>query len=197
MEEESSEKVVRMANTPNCGIILGTWAFIASVALLVISMLYANSCAPELEVDSGAADSKNVVFKKYDILNFDEGKVETQGDGSSCPPCTFSAITILEMLAVLAIGVFTMSRVCTLGTFCYRKISEKRKLNKLAKIEAWKMRYLPSCPVEGSMSTDTTTLATHILPSLTTGTNCVTEMNGTDESKVTAQQLSSAQLRLF
>ena len=87
-EEESSQKVGRMASTPNCSIILGTWGFLASAALIVISMLYANSCAPELEVDGGAADSKNVVFQKYDILNFDDGKVETQGDGTPCPPCT-------------------------------------------------------------------------------------------------------------
>ena len=62
---------------------------------------------------------------------------------------------------------------------------------KLAKIEKYKMKYMPTCPVnvaEGPSTSDETNLATHILPMLT---------QQTGDTGTTGCKTDTAQVKLF
>ena len=100
--------------------VLGVYSFVASLIIIVMGvMINTNYCGEMLETDDckditvgngGKVTEVHNKMIKVDLFNSDNAEMGRVTSGESeCPPCTFSAFTALEIVAItlLVVGIVT------------------------------------------------------------------------------------------
>ena len=130
-----------------CGVtVLGVYSLVASLIIIVMGvMINTNYCGEMLETDDckditvgngGKVTEVHNKMIKVDLFNSDNAEMGCVTSGKSeCPPCTFSAFTALEIVAITLLAVAVIANTGWLVRYAIKSMKKRSLRATEAKIK--------------------------------------------------------------
>ena len=109
---------------------LTIYSVVCTLVIIILgSLLFVDGDVEEncrnLQVDGPVTEVRNKIVK-FDILNQDNSRVDL-GEEGECPACATGWLTLLEILALVVLGILSCINLGRFGRYL-KKLHEKRKL---------------------------------------------------------------------